>query len=35
MSNIEKSKPNDLLDEQQAQVNCLYTHVKQIQSFKK
>ena len=25
MSSIEKSKPNVLLDEQQAQVNCLYT----------
>ena len=25
MSNIEKSKPNVLLDEQQAQVYCLYT----------
>ena len=25
MSSMEKSKPNVLLDEQQAQVNCLYT----------
>ena len=25
MSSIEKSKPNVILDEQQAQVNCLYT----------
>ena len=25
MSSIEKLKPNVLLDEQQAQVNCLYT----------
>ena len=30
MSSIEKSKPNVLLDEQQAQVNCLYksSHLK-------